>query len=185
MYAHQNCCVRQSSRMLAQLYFKRANSQIMDILFRRHRHTIFQLCLSYLKNRIDAEDATMEIFESLHLYLGKYHIRHFYSWLIRFSRNHCLQRLRQQQKQRLPPPGEVCEVPVYERRSKKDRQIEQLHRAMDRLNRAQRECLFAFYFEERSYKETARHLELTPAAVKSHIQNGRRNLKILLNQMAE
>lgn len=185
MYTFSDCCTRQSSRVLAQQYYQRANPQILAILFRRHRQAVFQLCFSYLNHRIEAEDATMEIFEFLQEHLKRYQIRHFYSWLLRFSRNHCLRRLEQRQQYILPHNLPLWEDTPSEIRSWKDQKIEQLHQAMDQLKGQQRDCLLGFYFEDKSYKEIAQNLQLSPGAVKSHIQNGKRNLRNLLIQMPD
>ena len=63
-------------------------------LFRRYKHLILGVCLKYLKNAHDAEDAVMEIFEKLHLDLQKGDVTYFKSWLYTVARNHCLMRLR-------------------------------------------------------------------------------------------
>ncbi|MEZ4990336.1 MAG: sigma-70 family RNA polymerase sigma factor [Saprospiraceae bacterium] len=181
MYSYSDCCTRQSSRVLARQYYFKASPNILAILFRRHRDSVFRLCHFYLSCRIDAEDATMEIFEYLQAYLQKYEIRHFYSWLMRFSRNHCLRRLEQKRRQLVL----TVRLPLWddlhpEARRQKEQKIERLHRAIDQLKCLQRDCILGFYFEERSYKEIALHLQLSPSAVKSHIQNGKRNLRNML-----
>jgi RNA polymerase sigma-70 factor (ECF subfamily) len=182
MYTYSDCSARQSSRVLAQRYYRRANPQILAILFRRHHAAVFRLCYSYLNCRIEAEDAAMEIFEYLQKHLQTYRIKHFSSWLMRFSRNHCLQHLERQQRQHLPllPRSTAWDEQQWEIRRQREYRLEHLHRAIDRLKRAQRDCILSFYFEERSYKEIALQLELSTAAVKSHIQNGKRNVRNIL-----
>jgi RNA polymerase sigma-70 factor (ECF subfamily) len=183
MYSNSDVCIRQSSRVLALRYYRQANPQILAILFRRHRDAVFRLCCRYLKCRNEAEDATMEIFEYLLGYLQKYQIKYFYSWLMRFSRNHCLRRLEQQQQRRLTSfPFPLWENQSPDIRLQKEQKIQRLHAAIDRLKSPQRDCLLGFYFEDRSYREIALRLQFSLPAVKSHIQNGKRNLRNILVQ---
>jgi len=50
------------------------------------------------------------------------------------------------------------------------------------LNKEQKQCLTLFYLEKKTYQEVAEITGFTPMQVKSHIQNGKRNLKILLEK---
>jgi RNA polymerase sigma-70 factor (ECF subfamily) len=56
---------------------------------------------------------------------------------------------------------------------------------MERLPIAQRESVLLFYFEEKCYKEIAAHTGFTLNEVKSYIQNGKRNLKICIENDRE
>ncbi len=53
---------------------------------------------------------------------------------------------------------------------------------LESLNAEQKACIELFYFQEKSYKEIADLNAMNIRQVKSHIQNGKRNLKILLTQ---
>ena len=52
--------------------------------------------------------------------------------------------------------------------------------ALARVGEGQRRCLELFYLEGHSYAEVARRSGYTANEVKSHIQNGKRSLRILL-----
>ncbi|PHN05203.1 RNA polymerase sigma factor [Flavilitoribacter nigricans] len=178
MYSYSDCQARQSSRLLAQTYYQRADTRILAILFHRYRASVFRICCSYLNNRMEAEDATMEIFEMLPDQLGRYRIRNFSYWFRQFSRNHCRRRLRRQ-----PPRiwsnafGPLSEEQSSEAKLRMEKRIEQLYLGLDQLKQPQRNCIVGYYFEELSYREIAQKLELSTKAVKSHIQNGKRNLR--------
>lgn len=61
----------------------------------------------------------------------------------------------------------------------------QLEKAIGQLNEAQRRCIELFYLEERSYHEVSETTGYSMNEVKSHLQNGRRNLKIILEKTRE
>jgi RNA polymerase sigma-70 factor (ECF subfamily) len=51
-----------------------------------------------------------------------------------------------------------------------------------RLKGDQKKCIRQFYFENRCYNEIAVNLGLDEKKVKSNLQNGKRNLKICLEE---
>ncbi len=69
-------------------------SDSFGLLFERYTHLVFGVCMKYLKNTYDAEDAVMGIFEKLMTDLKNHEVRDFKNWLYRVSKNHCLMILR-------------------------------------------------------------------------------------------
>ena len=62
----------------------------------------------------------------------------------------------------------------------KEELMEELEKAIPLLNFEQRNCIEQFYLQKKSYIEIAESTGYTLMQVKSHIQNGKRNLKLLL-----
>jgi RNA polymerase sigma-70 factor (ECF subfamily) len=62
--------------------------------------------------------------------------------------------------------------------------LNQLETAINELSKAQKECVLKFYIEEKSYKEVSEETGFSLLEVKSHLQNGKRNLKIILSKTA-
>ena len=54
--------------------------------------------------------------------------------------------------------------------------------ALLELNPEQQLCVTLFYLEKKSYQEIADSSGFTMMQVKSHIQNGKRNLKIIMER---
>jgi RNA polymerase sigma-70 factor (ECF subfamily) len=61
--------------------------------------------------------------------------------------------------------------------------LEALEIALEELNEKQAICIKAFYLEKRCYDEISKLENLTLNEVKSHIQNGKRNLKMILSKL--
>jgi len=59
---------------------------------------------------------------------------------------------------------------------------EMMNDCLQELNKEQKQCVTLFYLEKRSYNEIADHTGFSLLQVKSYIQNGKRNLKILLER---
>ena len=79
---------------LVQLYRESGDAQHLGTLFKRYSTLILGVCMKYLKNHAESEDAVMEIFEKLHLDLKRVDIDYFRGWLYTVARNHCLMKLR-------------------------------------------------------------------------------------------
>jgi len=58
--------------------------------------------------------------------------------------------------------------------------VRDLNEAIGRLNPAQQTCICLFYLEKKNYKDIAATTGYDMKKVKSHIQNGKRNLRKLL-----
>ncbi len=158
-------------------------------LFRRYKHLALGVCLKYLKNAHDAEDAVMEIFEKLHLDLKKADVGHFKSWLYTVARNHCLMRMRKAGlsvafPEVLPENGDPeysGEGPLEDLKVK-ELLYQKLEMGLDMLKPEQRLCLDLFFLKDKSYKEIMRETGLTLNEVKTHVQNGKLNLKKMLSK---
>ena len=62
----------------------------------------------------------------------------------------------------------------------KEKQLTLMESAIKELKEGQKICIELFYLQERSYEEVAKTTGYSMKEVKSYIQNGKRNLKILM-----
>jgi RNA polymerase sigma factor (sigma-70 family) len=166
---------------LVQLYRESGDAQHLGTLFKRYSSVILGVCMKYLKNHAESEDAVMEIFEKLHLDLKRTEIDYFRGWLYTVARNHCLMKLRKagldvEFYEDLPPIAAVEEDFDVE----KEAALQQLEQALPYLKEEQKRCVELFYLQEKSYKEVAIETGFTLNEVKTHIQNGKLNLKKLM-----
>jgi RNA polymerase sigma-70 factor (ECF subfamily) len=60
-----------------------------------------------------------------------------------------------------------------------------LEQCITTLNEDQKQCINLFYLQKKSYLEITTTTGFTLMQVKSHIQNGKRNLKIMLEKKIE
>jgi RNA polymerase sigma-70 factor (ECF subfamily) len=63
-----------------------------------------------------------------------------------------------------------------------DQAIELMGAALMELNPEQQQCVTLFYLNKKSYLEITEETGYTMLQVKSYIQNGKRNLKILIDK---
>lgn len=172
-----------------QAYREHNNMQALGVLFDRYVGLVYGVCLKYLADPVESEDATMEIFGVLLEKLKTHEITNFRAWLHVVVKNHCLQILRKRNTgltEDLQPDimySEEASHPDYE--STPDWKENGLHDCLEKLPESQKRSIELFYFKSRSYQEIADELDMEKEQVRSHIQNGRRNLKICMERKSQ
>jgi RNA polymerase sigma-70 factor (ECF subfamily) len=181
-----------SDEELVRLFREKQDLEVLGILYKRYMYLVYGVCMKYLKNREDSQDAVMQIFEICVKDTPRFEIQNFKAWLYTVSRNHCLMQLRKNSKEKNRYPEfsaaifmeSTTAMHPIEEESDADMQ-ERLKICLEKLKEEQRRCVELFYYEQKCYKEIATGLNLGEEKVKSYIQNGKRNLKICLESKAE
>lgn len=149
---------------------------------------VYGVCLKYLQQVEDAQDAVINIYEELVTKVKKYEIDNFGGWLYQLSRNHCLMHLRSQKKYPRTVELPVMHLPTekhLEGINEKENNFDKMHECIEQLNTDQKFAVKQFYLQNKCYKEIADETGNDVNKVRSHIQNGRRNLKICMEANAE
>ena len=169
--------------VLVAQFLDSGDKELIAVLFERYTHLVYGICLGYLQDKEQGKDAVMEIFESLFEKLSVHHITVFKNWLYTVSRNHCLMILRkaatQNRSYEKSLAGTIISVEPDEINPEISNEIKEgmVDTAVESLNQDQRLCVSMMYLEDKSYKDIADQTGYTLNEVKSHIQNGKRNLK--------
>jgi RNA polymerase sigma factor (sigma-70 family) len=179
-----------SDEELITRYKDTPNNTILSELFERYTHLIFGVCMKYLKNEEESKDAVMQVFEQLFTKLKSHEIQNFKSWIYTVSKNFCLMKIRHEQSVRKHKDEyyaikqqEIMESTGFNHPINNDElndSIPKLQKGIEQLKTNQRKCIELLYLQEKSYKEVADITGFSLKQVKSHIQNGKRNLKIIL-----
>lgn len=155
-------------------------------LWDRYAHLLYGVCMKYLKDPDKARDAVADLFADLPELLGKHEVERFRPWAHTVMRNRCLMELRKRATTRAGST-DLLEAPCEngEESRIQEATLEQLERAIEALNDAQRACIRRFHLERMSYQQTAVITGFTVEQVRSHLQNGRRNIGIQLQRHAD
>jgi RNA polymerase sigma-70 factor (ECF subfamily) len=169
-----------SDEELVHRYVHRAEAVCINVLYERYGHLILGVCFKYLRDSEAAKDATQQIFIKLLEDLKRFQIQHFRAWLLQVSRNHCLMQLRKHNP--VVNSGEDLADDVefednWHQKVEHEQLLTGLEAALTELNAPQRDCIERFYLKKQSYAEIAAETSYTLNDIKSHIQNGKRNLK--------
>lgn len=171
---------------LVQLYRQEQSSLCIAILYERYGHLVMGTSMKYLKNEVEAQDITMQVFENLHSKLLKHTVQHFKSWLYMVTKNDCFMFLRKQGKETSTEYIEKYDQEeLTEDFTLKEIHLQLLEKAIEELKPEQKQCITLFYIEEKSYQQICNELGLPMMKVKSAIQNGKRNIKLHLEEQNE
>ncbi len=169
--------------LLSNFYIDR-NKEWLGILLSRYTLLLFGVCMKYLKNEEDAKDAVQQIFLKAINELEKYEITYPKSWLYKVACNYCLMKLRGAKINKPLTEDLLLNEPLDENEDIQIREhnLNNLTNSLQELNNDQKSCITLFYLEKNSYQEITEKTGFSLLQVKSHIQNGKRNLKILIEK---
>jgi RNA polymerase sigma factor (sigma-70 family) len=159
------------------------NNEWLGSLLERYTMLLYGVCIKYLKNPEEARDAVQQIFLKAITELHKYEVNYFSSWLYMVAKNHCLMLLR---NNRHGISVDLVDEPVSETVEpdplQNENLLKDLKEALQHLNKEQKTCIRMFYLEKKSYQDISAETGFNLLQVKSYIQNGKRNLRLLLEK---
>jgi RNA polymerase sigma factor (sigma-70 family) len=172
--------------LLEQFYADHDN-EWLGILLQRYTLLLLGVSMKYLKNEEEAKDSVQQIFLKVIQELQKYKVEYFKSWLYMVAKNHCLMKLRDRQgkitaeisDKLAAKPEDETDMQVL---IANDHTLELMEAALKELNAEQQQCVTLFYLQKKSYQEVSDETGFSMLQVKSYIQNGKRNLKILIEK---
>jgi RNA polymerase sigma factor (sigma-70 family) len=146
------------------------------MLVAKYRQYLFQVVYSVLHDYKDAEDVTQEVFIQVYRSLPHYRYQGLKSWLTRIAINKSIDWKRQRERRQedlqetleqtlFSESGEVLvELPVWQKQ-----QRELVHERLQQLPDNYREVVYAYFFEEKSYKQIAHEQGITIKTVESKL----------------
>jgi len=179
-----------SDEDVIRLYRQNGDKTLFAHLFKQHVTQVYGTCIFYLKDKEEAKDAVMHIFEKMLADLKKTEVQNFKGWLGFVVRNHCISLLRK--KNTVLKNTEAYyefeyKDPVYEEEVKAEKVNDEIlltyiQQCLPELKENQKICVQAFYLHGMSYQQISEKNGFSTNEVKSYIQNGKRNLKLLIEE---
>ncbi len=175
---------------LLALYRETRDKEHVGVLYKRYSHLVFGLCFKYFRDEDQAADAVANIFTKLFDDLQKHKVEYFKSWLYTYSKNHCLMQLRSAKSSLRKSLDYSADFKVlmennedsHLNANKREQEYALLEKALTGLSEEQRICVELFYLKDKSYVRITEITGHDLNKVKSYIQNGKRNLKIMLEE---
>jgi len=172
---------------LLEQFYNDHDNEWLGILLQRYTLLLLGVCMKYLKNEEEAKDSVQQVFLKVIQELHKYKVEYFKSWLYMVAKNHCLMKLRDKQGKFT---AEINDRQIAQPEEETDRQallqndhaLELMGEALKELHAEQQQCVTLFYLQKKSYQQISEETGYSMLQVKSYIQNGKRNLKILIEK---
>jgi RNA polymerase sigma-70 factor (ECF subfamily) len=167
--------------------------ELLGELYSGYMHLVYGVSLKYFRDREESMDAVMQIFEKLIIEIPRHDIENFRNWLFSVTRNYCLMELRTRKSHNERLNEWINETGSFVENGQELHPIDNYGNDMDkaledcieRLKDEQRICIRQFYFDNKCYNEIAINLDVDEKKVKSYLQNGKRNLKLCLEEKNE
>ncbi|MET6998995.1 RNA polymerase sigma factor [Chitinophaga defluvii] len=187
-FLQQNIMQDTDDAELIREYKASGKLDFLAALYQRYMGLVYGVCLKYFDEEA-SKDAVMQIFEELIVKLKQYEVQNFKSWLHVLARNHCLMKLRAMKNKEGRqvsiedrPLMESEEILHHENGFSLENNLQVMEKCLETLPEEQKRSVNLFYLEEKSYREVCLITGYEMNKVKSYIQNGKRNLKICIEQ---
>jgi len=172
---------------LLEQFYADHNNEWLGILLQRYTLLLLGVSMKYLKNEEEAKDSVQQIFLKVIQELQKYKVEYFKSWLYMVAKNHCLMKLREKQGKITTEINDRLATKHGEETDRQallenDQTLELMDLSLKELNPEQQQCVTLFYLQKKSYQEVSEATGFSMLQVKSYIQNGKRNLKLLIEK---
>jgi RNA polymerase sigma-70 factor, ECF subfamily len=177
-----------SDNELLARFIDNGDHEILAELYSRYMQLVYGVCMKYLRNREDARDGVIRIYEKIASEPARHQPDNFRAWLYVVTKNYCLMEIRSaehrnqklaewQEDQKIFMESDDFLHPVDRDDSETDTALKE---CIEKLHDLQRRSVELFYFGNKCYREIAEELLTDEKKVKSLLQNGKRNLKICL-----
>lgn len=172
---------------LVQRALDKADQQAYAELMDRYRDSIYFMMLKMVQNSDDADDLTIEAFGKAFKRLDQYMPTYAFStWLFRIATNNCIDFIRKKKLQTLsidkPYEDDEGDQNVISLESKgldpeqtfiKEQKIKHMRKVVDKLKPRYKDLVVLRYFEELSYDEISKELNLPLGTVKAQLFRAR------------
>ena len=171
------------------------NQQAYTELLKRYRDSIYFMLLRMVRNKIDAEDLTIEAFGKAFKNIQQYSPTYAFStWLFKIATNNCIDFLRKKTVNHLSinsgnnnTEGDTTidlqsDVLDPEEELIKAQKFKQIRNVVKELKPRYRNLIELRYYKEYSYEEIANYLDLPLGTVKAQLFRARLLLLNILNK---
>lgn len=181
--------LKNNDALLLSRFIKTGDLEILGELYQPYMPLVYGVCLKYLQDRESSKDAVMQIFEKLIVDIPNHDIQNFKSWLYVVSKNFCLMKIRADKSKNEKHKKFQIEQEIFVESENEMHPIDEiinsdpdkaLKECIEKLKAEQKQCIELFYFRDKCYREISEMLSMDEKKVKSYLQNGKRNLKICL-----
>lgn len=152
------------------------DKQELERLYELHFRTVWNICLTFLKNPADTEDAVQESFLRLLRDAPSFQSEeHAKAWLIYTAKNVCRDELRRHRRQELPLEESwngVSDGPYVDETLEAVRALPEQYRAV----------IYLFYYEGLPVEQISKLLGRKESTVRSDLRRGRAQLKQVLER---
>lgn len=142
------------------------NQQAFRVIINRYSNLLYKIVFGIVRNQKDAEDLTQEAFIQIYQSLSSYQNQGFKTWMVRIATNKAIDFKRRQQRAYEELTDEIekpikASIDLQPTQPSPDQELikleekELVHEKLNKAPENYRDVIFAYYIQEKSYKEIA------------------------------
>ncbi|MFQ5674351.1 MAG: RNA polymerase sigma factor [bacterium] len=167
-------------------YLETRDVRYLGRLYEAYKKTIFWHCLKMVGNEEDAKDLASETFIRTFDRIEDFKLgAPFCPWLMRIATNLCIDHLRKKNRYKFYKFDETHSAVAIQNESEPKQPMisgERIIEKLKKLKPLQKRCFCLFYIHNLTYKQIAELTGYPLGKVRSYIQNGKRNFKLLMEK---
>ena len=170
------------------LRFQEGDINAYNELVKRYKDRLFNFVLRYFNNAEQAEDVVQDTLIKLYTHASYYkNIAKFSTWIFTIAKNNALTELRKNKRKKTDSlwteDGKVIDInskeESLESKVQNEIAIDQLNKFLDEIPENFRMAVVLRDFQELSYEEISKILEIPIGTIKSRINRGRIQLSLI------
>jgi len=161
---------------------KSNNRKVIAEIYNRYSHLIFGVCLKFNNNKSNCKDLVSKVFEKFINFAADNKIRHLNSWFYTVTKNECFAENKNKLKFNTLNEQDFYEQNTENFNEQNNIPDELINKAINELKNEQQICIRLFYLDNKSYNQISQETGYSVKKIKSYIQNGKRNLKIIIKK---
>lgn len=170
---------------LLALYYKEQDKALLGVLFSRFTMRLIGVAFKYVKDIDEAKDLVQHVYLKALIEIDKQKIQNVGGWLYRIVCNEAINATRSRKYNEsdefldtVHQDDKVSDADYWKVVATED----QLRASILLLKEEQRICIEMFYLQKKSYQQIVEETAWTMKEVKSFLQNGKRNLRLMLER---
>ena len=186
MLSHKSQNNNEEIRVWIKSYLQGGDKSYLGNIYEHYKRQLFFHCLKLMKNEEEARDLTSDAFIKAFENLSKFNLKKpFYTWLAQIATNLGIDHIRRKTAVRFE---QLDQLQIVSERREPLNEIEnkelqlKIMNAIRKLKRAQQRCFCLFFIHKKSYQEIAQFTGYSLNEVRSHIQNGKRIFKLVMEK---
>ena len=167
--------------------YKEGNRQSLDVLILRYKNYIFNLSYRFMHNYEDSMDLTQEVLIRVYKAIDKYEDRNYFKgWLYRIVSNTAINTYGKSYKRESPYLEKLylLDDDKYDMERDYERIVlrEKIYESANKLKGKQRDVFMLRYYENNSYKEVGKTLNISADSAKSNYSYALKRMKTFLEK---
>lgn len=168
---------------LIKKYLKTENEIYYNALYKKYSIKVFSKCISLLKSKEKAEDATQDIFVKIFLNLSKFWGKSkFSTWIYSITYNYCIDIIRKEKKQRNIFDDQLENIPDQAEEELPDHfllelEMKKLKFLLEKVSVWDKIVLLMKYQDHMKIKEIALALDKSESAIKMKLKRAKQRIQ--------